>query len=113
MITICMPTQVFSVGAFIPAVLAEIRFKNIDRSLLEEVSEIPNNLFLKTEVTAGLVFATTGLLCIFGIVALVGRICNYQHEDTSNRNVFTCLVSVNYVVLACMHSYITRKKCHI
>ncbi len=43
-----------------------------------------NELFLKTEATAGLVFATTGVAVVVGIIALVGRICNITQKPTTS-----------------------------
>lgn len=87
-----------SAGAFVAALLTEIKSKDLSqgrRTLIEGASNNllgQNELFLKTEATAGLVFATTGVAGVIGFVALAGRILNVRHEQT-NRRIFVCLVS--------------------
>ena len=78
------------------AILTEIRFKGLNdilRAFIEAESNAreQDDLFLRTEVTAGLVFASAGLLVLIGFIALVGRICNAEHEQSSRR-IFTLLV---------------------
>ena len=94
----CLYLQAASAGAFIAALFTEIKFKDLnngERRFIETESDLlgQNELFLKTQCTAGLVFATTGLLALFGFIALVGRICNIKHEKT-NKRIFTTLVSI-------------------
>ena len=89
--------QVASAGAFIGALFVEIKYtdlNDIERGAIETISDVldQNELFLKTQIVAGLAFATTGLLALIGFIALVGRLCNVQHEQ-KNRRIFTCLVS--------------------
>ena len=58
----------------------------------------PNTLYLRTEVTAGLVFATTGIAVVIGIVSLIGRLCNVKHDKGTSR-VFFFLVCYIYNTL--------------
>lgn len=78
----------------------EKNFKDLDdseRSQIEIVSIIfrhnSRELFLRTEATAGLVLATTALLWMIGLIALVGRICTDTEDSTRSAKIFTCLVS--------------------
>lgn len=88
--------QFASGGAVVAAVLTEIKYKDLgtaERTNINAVTRVTgiNELYLRTEATAGLVFATTGVAVIVGIIALVGRICNARNEE-SNRRLFSCLV---------------------
>ena len=91
--------QLAGAGALAAAVFTEIKFKDLDQvqaTVVEQTSSTINNqdnLFLKTEATAGLVFATAGVAGLFGFAALVGRICNAEH-DSANRCIFSTLVGV-------------------
>ena len=66
-------------SALAAAIIAEVRYKSLnslEEGLIEQVSRIYNqdDLFLKLEAMSGLVFGTTGVSLLFGIVCLVGRI---------------------------------------
>ena len=61
---------------------------NIDLiSRLEDINEI----YVKTQATAGIVFASTGVAVLVGLAALIGRIIN-SRNDGRNRRLFSCLV---------------------
>lgn len=97
-ILVCTHLQAAGAGAFVAALVTEIRFKKLSQlqtTIIEATSDNVNNqddIFVKTEATAGLVFATTGVAALIGFVALVGRIFNAKHDPTNHR-VFTALVS--------------------
>lgn len=81
----------------IAAVFTEIKFMDLsdgERRIIQALSEAndQNELFLRTEATAGIVFATAGIAFLIGAIAMIGRICNARHEKTTYR-VFSCLVS--------------------
>ena len=76
------------------ALLTEMKFKDLSSaSVIELVSEVlgQTELFLKTEAVAGLVFASTGVAVLVGVIALIGRMVHAKHESCTNR-FFTCLV---------------------
>ncbi len=84
----------------IAAIFTEMKYKGLStpvRTNVKVVSDIldQNELFLKTEATAGLVFATTGVAVVVGIIALVGRICNISHKPTTIK-LFFFLVGSSY-----------------
>lgn len=84
-------------GAFVAALFTEVKFKDLtanERAMIEHMSESldQNELFLKTESLAGIVFGMTGVAVVVGFIALIGRMCNVKHES-SNRRVFSCLVN--------------------
>ena len=88
--------QFASGGAMTAAVLTEIKYKNLEQALKINVNVITSvleikELYLKTEAMAGLVFATTGVAVVVGIIALIGRIINAKNDE-SNQRLFSCLV---------------------
>ena len=50
-----------------------------------------NEIYVKTQATAGIVFASTGVAVLVGLAALIGRIIN-SRNDGRNRRLFSCLV---------------------
>ena len=86
--------QISTGGAFIAAIFVDIKLKGISRLHIQRRSDMldQNELFLKTEATAGLVFAFTGIAILIGIISLIGRICNHKYERESTNRVFSCLV---------------------
>lgn len=78
----------------------EIKIKDLDQeqvTLIEQTSSNINNqdeLFLKTETAAGLVFAIAGIVGLVGFVALVWRICSADSHVSTNHCLCSCLVSV-------------------
>ena len=80
------------------ALVTEIKFKqltDVQSTIIEQTSTTINNqddLFVKTEAMAGLVFATTGVAALIGFVAFIGRIFNARHTQSLDR-VFAALVS--------------------
>ena len=88
--------QVISAGAFIAALITEIKFKDLDsveKLVIRRATDIlgQNELFLKTEAVAGLVMATSGISILVGVIALVGRMCNTR-LSSSDYKIFSCLV---------------------
>ena len=88
--------QVGSAGAIAAALFTEIKFKDlndVERRAIQTASNVAdqNELFLKTEAMAGIVFAITGISVVVGFVALIGRICQAKHTPTYR--IFSCLVS--------------------
>ncbi len=86
-------------GAFIAALFTEIKYKDLnsgERGVIELISDSlgQNELFLKTEAVAGIVFAFSGISIVLGLIALVGRICHARHTRSNNR-VFACLVKIS------------------
>ena len=85
-------------GAFASALIALIKYNNY-RELLDSVpNDIitrlnPNDLFLRTEVMVWLAMGIAGIAVLFGIVALVGRICDCTETKSINRRICTSLVS--------------------
>ena len=81
-----------SAGAFIAAFITKLQNKSLSSTLRVDAIE-GNNLTLKTEVMSWLVFATSGVVLFFGIVALIGRIYNAHHK------IFYCMVRF-YIAIA-------------
>ena len=100
--------QLASGGAFVGALFTELKLKELTTntgdtddvkrrfrqtailgaSLLANPQIDPNTLYLRTEVTAGLVFATTGIAVVIGIVSLIGRLYNVKHDKGTSRVFF-------------------------
>ena len=83
-------------GAFIAALITEIKVKNLntlERTAIQTGSNAldQTDLFPKTEAMAGVVFGITGVVVIVGLAALVLRIFNTGRTKSYYR-IFFCLV---------------------
>lgn len=92
--------QIASGGALVAAIFTEMKYKNLGaltRFNIETVTEIEgiNEIYLKTEATAGLVFATTGVAVLVGIIALIGRIAN--NRNAQSIRLFSSLVCISWI----------------
>ena len=100
-----------SAGAFVAALVTEIKFKDLSGFESSSIGILSNDilnqnhLYFKTEATAGIVFAITGISIIVGFVALVGRICHIKHTPEAYR-IFSCLVNRHFArVLASIYEH--------
>ena len=88
--------QIASGGALVGAILTEIKYKDLNRGQkinidgLTRVLKI-NELYLRTQATAGLVFATAGVAIIVGMAALMARTSNSRKSE-NKRKFFSCMV---------------------
>ena len=81
-----------SVGAFVAALVTELKKRSLSSTQRQDVDAFEdNNLTLRTDVMSGLVFATTGVVFLVGIVALIGRIYHAHHNSTKQK-IFFCMV---------------------
>ena len=90
--------QLASGGAVAAAIFTQIRFSGLSSTLSELIqgesnARDQNELFLRTQATTGLVFGATAVVAIFGLIALVGRLCETRNEKTGSK-ISTCLVSI-------------------
>ena len=103
--------------AFIAALFLEVEFKELTNEQKKFISNASNSLsqeqlYVKTEVVAGLVFGTSIFAVLIGIVALLLRL---QH-DTHYDNIFFSLVMFLYMYINCnatcqaflQHKYLAR-----
>lgn len=77
-----------SVGGLIAALITEIKFKDlahIQMRVIELASGLSKhkNLFLKTEVTAGLVFAATGVVAVTVLVIAFEWMLDVKRNNSS------------------------------
>ena len=68
-------------GALLAALIAEIKLKDLSHvqtTVIKLASEVNNqrNLFIRTEATAGIVFATSGLVVVTSVAVLLERAFN-------------------------------------
>ena len=88
--------QAASAGAFVAALVTEIKVKNlsdVERIAIQTGSNVldQDDLFPKTEATAGVALGITGVSVIVGLTALLLRILNPGWIKSYYR-IFFCLV---------------------
>ena len=92
--------QALSVGTCVSAAITLVKYYDY-RDFLDPVSDgfinlaglNPNDLFVRTEAMSWLAIVTAGIALLFGIAALVGRICDCTEKKSDNRKITTGYVS--------------------
>lgn len=95
-------------GALIAAFFTEVKFKkelsSSERGMIDLASYFldQNELFLKTEAMAGIVFGVSGVAVVFGFISSIGRMFHLRHTNT-NYWIFACLVNFFCFLLIHIH----------
>ena len=92
-----------SAGALIGAIFIQMKYYDLtsaQRFNIDSIASLEdiNEIYVKTQATAGIVFASVGVAVVVGIIALIGRIINSRNYERKKR-LFSCLVCFQFHIV--------------